>query len=142
MFSDSFLWIKYGVVVLSVFLLLYKPTWLPYLLAVNILVAVGESLRKKDWLFVGLGMLLALWSLVFLINQDKWNVFLFLLVYLLWNAGFYYSGRKVFYEALLQVLIPVVVVLLALYQEPDKAVWYFSMLRLVILFGILSHAMF
>ena len=142
MFSDGFLWLKYIVVVVSLFLLVYKPEWLPYLLAVNILVAVGESLRKKDWLFVGLGLLLTMWSLVFLVNQARWNVFLFLMAYLIWNAGFYYSGRKVLYEALLQVLIPVVVGVLALYQEPEKALWYFSMLRLVILFGILSYAMF
>ena len=136
MFSKLFVATKLVVLVVSFILLLLRPVLLPYLLAINILVAAVEAFYQSQFVIGLLGLVLVGWSLQLRYNETR-DMYLipYLMLYLIWNAWFYYQGFPSWYAAVPQVLSPVLVTLWVFYrgQKPENALLYFAVLRVVIL---------
>lgn len=143
-FTQPFIIAKIIIVAVSFILILAKPVWIPYLLAINVLVASVESLYQKQSLTGVLGLGLVIWSLLLKYDDVReLYVIPYLVIYLIWNSIFFYQGFPSWYAAIPQVLFPVVVAMWVFYysKRREQTLFYFSILRVTVLLVALVYTM-
>jgi hypothetical protein len=144
MFSPSFLVVKFIVLCLSLVVLLLRPELAPAVFIVNVLPTIPESVQNGDY-----GVALVAVILVVVLAFFQWQgamslnaLFVFFIAYTVWNVTFYFSGHPDAYAAIPQVLVPVLIAAWILVRDrrPERAMWYFALVRCAILIVLVLHA--
>ena len=136
--------LKYICIMVGIPLVLWQPMLLPWMLSINILVAVvTESMHRH--LSAILGALLAIWITTFTWNDKRiWALITFFGLYCVWNINFCIETLEMdIGTAFLMNIYPVMISLMVLFisHHPQMSLMVFVMMRACIICFTLTHFM-
>ena len=120
----------------------YKPEFIKYLIAINIILAVAEGLRERLIFNALLGLVVLFISLR--INWKTTNlqeILTFLIPFMVWNLWFSFKSGDDPLSAMAHNFIPLGVALatLKMTNTPDKALWNWGLVRVSMLIMLFIH---
>ena len=144
MFSKPFIIVKAVTLILCLALMFKFPYYIPQIIALNIFVAILESLNRGKPYNALLGLVLA----VYILNI-KWNesnpskLIPFLILYCIWNIWFcdlFTTGPYV-YSLAASNIIPSIIAIFVLYgNKPELTLFDWSLVRAPILLTMIIHS--